>query len=42
MLISMRSSGDAGTCGIGRAIRVQSDDLLKVETGRSTPHCTGS
>ena len=28
--------------GIGQAIRAQSDDLLKVETGSSIPRCTVS
>jgi len=28
--------------GIGQAIRVQSDELLKVETGSLYPRCTAS
>ena len=28
--------------GIGQAIRTQSDDLLRIEAGRSTPRSTAS
>lgn len=28
--------------GIGQAIRVQSDDLLRIETGSLYPRCTAS